>query len=495
MLLRNIQCPVILMHNRSNPASVEVRTQLGNAYIGAEYEDLIEDVKRELLDSVNLAREAGVSDDRIILDPGIGFGKKVAHNLELINRLDEIRRLGFPVLLGPSRKSFIGYTLDLPPDQRLEGTAAAVAIGIARGADIVRVHDVEYMARVAKMTDAIVRKGKMTVNYSQVLFDDGIADDYGKELLRNGIIEAKAGNKDSAHRYFDRATYMSSDHQVMAEAWFWMSQVTDNPAEKRQALENCLSNDLGHARARRALAILDGKIKPDEIINPDAVPAAPAHLSQADAQRFMCPKCGGRMNFAPDGQSLVCEYCSRNQALHTQASRQSRRISSLPWQPRADMISRWRNRSFNARDAAHNSSCPQDQLSAVCVYCGSPHVINLEKSKDLIAPDGIIPFAFDQKHAVQLLIRWVEGNQIKPEKQVEPPRGLYLPLWTFDLGGVIDYTGEMVDQEDIGFNIGLGQRQPKVIHVNDSYPLLIHDCSDPGQPKIIGAVRAADPNL
>ena len=154
------KCPVILMHNRSNPASVEVRAQLGKAYIGAEYENLIEDVKRELMDSVTMAREAGVSDERIILDLGIGFGKKVEHNLELINRLDEIRALGFPVLLGPSRKSFIGYTLDVPPDQRLEGTAAAIAIGIARGADIVRVHDVEYMARVAKMADAIVRNKK-----------------------------------------------------------------------------------------------------------------------------------------------------------------------------------------------------------------------------------------------------------------------------------------------------------------------------------------------
>lgn len=154
------KCPVILMHNRSNPASVEVRAQLGNAYIGAEYENLIEDVKRELMDSVTMAREAGVSDERIILDPGIGFGKKVEHNLELINRLDEIRALGFPVLLGPSRKSFIGYTLDLPPGQRLEGTAAAIAIGIARGADIVRVHDVEYMVRIAKMTDAMVRNKK-----------------------------------------------------------------------------------------------------------------------------------------------------------------------------------------------------------------------------------------------------------------------------------------------------------------------------------------------
>jgi dihydropteroate synthase len=150
-------CPVILMHNRSNPASVEVRAQLGNAYIGAEYEDLIEDVKRELMESVELAREAAIPDGHIILDPGIGFGKKVEQNLELIDRLGEIRALGFPVLLGPSRKSFIGYTLDLPPDQRVEGTAASVTVGIARGADIVRVHDVEPMMRTVRMTDAIIR--------------------------------------------------------------------------------------------------------------------------------------------------------------------------------------------------------------------------------------------------------------------------------------------------------------------------------------------------
>jgi dihydropteroate synthase len=145
------------MHNRSNPASVEVRAQLGNAYLGSEYQNLIEEVKQELLVSVELAKKAGIPGSHIILDPGLGFGKTREHNLELINRLDEIRALGYPVLLGPSRKSFIGFTLDLPPDQRVEGTAATVAVGIARGADIIRVHDVKEMARVAKMTDAIVR--------------------------------------------------------------------------------------------------------------------------------------------------------------------------------------------------------------------------------------------------------------------------------------------------------------------------------------------------
>jgi len=153
-----VKAAVVLMHNRSKPANVEVRERLGNAYVAAEYQDLIEDVKRELLESVAIARAAGIPDEHILLDPGIGFGKTVEQNLELVNRLDEIRALGFPVLLGPSRKSFIGYTLDLPPDQRLEGTAAAVAIGITRGADIVRVHDVEYMLRVARMADALVRR-------------------------------------------------------------------------------------------------------------------------------------------------------------------------------------------------------------------------------------------------------------------------------------------------------------------------------------------------
>jgi dihydropteroate synthase len=152
------QAPVVLMHNRSKTANVELRERLGQAYLGAENQDLLEDVKRELMESVAIARSAGIPDERIILDPGIGFGKTVTQNLELIDRLDEIRALGFPVLLGPSRKSFIGYTLNLPPDQRLEGTAATVAVGITRGADIVRVHDVESITRVARMTDAIVRR-------------------------------------------------------------------------------------------------------------------------------------------------------------------------------------------------------------------------------------------------------------------------------------------------------------------------------------------------
>jgi dihydropteroate synthase len=107
--------------------------------------------------SVALARKAGIPDERIILDPGIGFGKTIAQNLVLVNRLDEICGLGFPVLLGVSRKSFIGYTLDLPPQERLEGSLAANAVGIMRGASILRVHDVQETVRLARMMDAILQ--------------------------------------------------------------------------------------------------------------------------------------------------------------------------------------------------------------------------------------------------------------------------------------------------------------------------------------------------
>lgn len=133
--------PVILMHNQD----------------GVEYSDLIPDVIDSLSKSIEYAIDSGIREENIILDPGIGFGKTPSHNLQLIRRLGEIKAMGFPVLIGTSRKSTLGLVLNLPVDDRLEGTAATVAISIANGVDIVRVHDVREMKRVSLMSDAIVR--------------------------------------------------------------------------------------------------------------------------------------------------------------------------------------------------------------------------------------------------------------------------------------------------------------------------------------------------
>jgi dihydropteroate synthase len=153
---RNV--PIVVMHNRSRARDAVQEDRLGGHYVGTQYNDLLVDVASELQYSIDLARDAGIPDEHIIVDPGIGFGKTIEQNLTLLKRLDYFKTLGYPILLGPSNKSFIGYTLDLPPDDRLEGTAATIAIGIDRGADIVRVHRVKPMVRIAKMTDAIVRQ-------------------------------------------------------------------------------------------------------------------------------------------------------------------------------------------------------------------------------------------------------------------------------------------------------------------------------------------------
>ncbi len=134
--------PIILMSNQR----------------GAPCPDIMPGITADLQRSINEAEKAGVPGQNIIVDPGIGFGKTLEQNLEIIRRLAELKSLGRPVLLGSSRKSMIGLVLGLPPEQRLEGTAATVAIGIANGADIVRVHDVKQMARVCRMSDAIIRR-------------------------------------------------------------------------------------------------------------------------------------------------------------------------------------------------------------------------------------------------------------------------------------------------------------------------------------------------
>ena len=133
--------PVVLMHNQRQPC----------------YGDVVRDVVGGLKERVVEAISAGIPPSNVIVDPGIGFGKTVAHNLELLRRLNEFHSIPHPLLIGTSRKSLVGRILDLPVNDRIEGTAATVSLSIVGGADIVRVHDVKQMSRVARMTDAVVR--------------------------------------------------------------------------------------------------------------------------------------------------------------------------------------------------------------------------------------------------------------------------------------------------------------------------------------------------
>jgi dihydropteroate synthase len=148
------QVPIVLMSNQRDKGGYDAALKRDTA----DYKDPISEIINSLNKSIEMAAEAGVPGENIIIDPGIGFGKSWQHDLEIIRRLSELTGLGKPILLGPSGKSFIGRVLDLPVTERLQGTAAAVAIGIAGGADMVRVHDVKQIVRVCRMSDAIIRR-------------------------------------------------------------------------------------------------------------------------------------------------------------------------------------------------------------------------------------------------------------------------------------------------------------------------------------------------
>ncbi len=153
--------PVVLMHNRSKPSDTIIDERLGGAYIAPDYGDFMAEILVELQQLASSAEVAGIAREKIVLDPGIGFGKTDEQNMMLISQADLLRSLGYPILLGPSRKGFIGRILDVSSTDRLEGTAATIAVATMKGADIVRVHDVRAMKRVVTMTRAIMATARI----------------------------------------------------------------------------------------------------------------------------------------------------------------------------------------------------------------------------------------------------------------------------------------------------------------------------------------------
>ncbi len=304
---------------------------------------------------------------------------------------------------------------------------------------------------------------------------------HAQSLLRNAVISAKNGEYKLAEQYLDRVFAATDDHDTLAEAWYRLSEITSDPAEKRKMVENALSHNMTHAQARRSLAILDGKIKSEEVVDPDALPAAPQEDVKADAQRFTCPKCGGRMVYSPDGRSLVCEFCARDENLSSTGGKGADEQDFF-----AAMATVRGHSKPVARQVFHCQGCgaefilPPGVISATCAYCASPHVVSLAETRALLDPDAIIPHVFDQRRAIRILVDWVRQHEFTPQGKVIPPRGFYLPVWTFDVGGSIDYRGESEPDE---IDVVLLQ-QPSPGREQGSYPVLVDDLSIPASSKL-----------
>ena len=145
-IVESYNIPVVIMHMKGNPQNMQ---------LNPKYKDIVNEILDFFKMKIKIAIQSGINRSMIILDPGIGFGKTVEHNFELLSRLNEFNVLELPIMIGPSRKSFIGITLDLPPEDRVEGTAAAVSAGVMNGASIVRVHDVKSMKRVVRIIEKV----------------------------------------------------------------------------------------------------------------------------------------------------------------------------------------------------------------------------------------------------------------------------------------------------------------------------------------------------
>lgn len=308
-------------------------------------------------------------------------------------------------------------------------------------------------------------------------------DRYADSLLRQGIIEAKAGLKDTARKYFERALIVDpGDLQLQAEVNYWLSEIEDDPQKKRTFLEEVLSINPAYAPARRSLAILDGKLNREEMIDPNALPGTSGEPMNVDADRFMCKKCGARLVFAPDGQTLMCEHCQDKQAPgleNGEASEQDFFVAMATARGHSKPVA---TQVFHCKGCGAEFVLAPGTLSSTCAYCSSPHVFKLEKLRDLVQPEGIIPHKFTRTQAAVYLVEWVEENQIVPSTKVEQPRGLYMPVWTFDIGGSLECYGEVYESND---DFDFGKQSSSIRQVKQSYPVLIDDLLVPASKKLM----------
>ncbi|MGD0752638.1 MAG: hypothetical protein ABSA23_14680 [Anaerolineales bacterium] len=273
--------------------------------------------------------------------------------------------------------------------------------------------------------------------------------EYDNDLLREGILHYKVKEFNTARNYIERALENADDQETTAQANYYLSLLSDDPIQKRKYFEETLAIDMTHAETRRALAVLDGKLKANDIIDQDGMPVPVNGSEIVPADGFTCPKCGGRMVFAPDGAALICEYCNQNRPLSTTAgtTEQDFIVAMANGSGQRNPVA---VQTFRCQGCGATFILAPDEISATCAYCGSVHVVALDEKLQMIEPDSILPMAFDQKQASWHLAHWVGNMKITPQEQIQAQRGLYLPVWTFDIIGSIPWNGKVYrDKRDV----------------------------------------------
>lgn len=272
-----------------------------------------------------------------------------------------------------------------------------------------------------------------------------------RDLLVHGIAAAQAGSKDEARFYLEWVLHTDSDTGQQIEAWYWLSQVVDDPAEKRNCLENVLAVQPGHAGARRDLAILAGRIASGGGLDP-RIPLAPLQpgvvVGAEEVRDHKCPQCGGRLRYDPVAGGVYCQFCGYRQG--PPATTPAAGVAEQDWiaTMHAPQGHRWElptQRALTCRHCGATRTMSSLEVSGACPFCGAAQVIETPEHQELIAPEGLIPFQYDGHAAFACARRWLQAQRFRPRDLDEratfvPPRPIYLPFWTFDVSGQIGWS-------------------------------------------------------
>lgn len=285
-----------------------------------------------------------------------------------------------------------------------------------------------------------------------------------RRLLVRALACIKGDEPDNARRHIEHALRLPTTSQQKADAHFMLSLVSTSPEEKREHLSNALGYDPGHYRARKALAILDGKLKEAEIINPDTFqPEAPAGPLERNGERFECPNCGGRMIYSPDGVTLVCEYCDQDKSSQGGPITEHDAIIGLAKAQGHQKATA--TQSFECKACGAVFLLAPEAITLTCPHCDSAYSIIQSEIRELIPPEGIIPFEQNERKACEAVKAWVEEktkDKGNPKVQLS---GVYLPAWTFDFEGEIRWTGYIQEDESTSIPV----RDARFVHLDDVF--------------------------
>lgn len=273
-----------------------------------------------------------------------------------------------------------------------------------------------------------------------------------RELLRQGVAAAKAGDKDEAFHYLSWVLRTDSNEKQQAQAWLWLSEVYEEPAQKRSCLEQVLAFDPTHGVARRGLALLDGRLQAKNIIDPNKISqTASEEPEQTEAEQFVCPQCTGKLQFLPDGATLRCGFCGFEQLVGNGMARPKnsqfgegafeQEFTTALAQAKGHLAP-VQMRTFQCNGCAVEFVLAPEAISLTCPYCDSTYVTETAAAQDIMPPHVVIPFRILQEQAEKALRDWLKENGVE-RPQISPIVGIYLPVWTFDVGGEIRWGGQV----------------------------------------------------